>query len=130
MILLIIFLFSIIGSIGAIITATIFLTFKKKIQTVLIPCLISYAIGTLLAAALLGMIPNAISKSNPTLVMVFTLSGIIIFFLLEKPVIWHHCHDEKCGIQSVAGPILLIGDTIHNFMDGIVIVASFLISII
>ncbi|NVM35015.1 MAG: ZIP family metal transporter [Candidatus Lokiarchaeota archaeon] len=129
MIILIIFLFSIVGSIGAIITAAIFLTFKNKIQKVLIPWLVSYAIGTLLTAALLGMIPNAISRSNPTLIMSFILGGIIFFFLLEKTVIWHHCHDEECGIQSVTGPILLIGDTIHNFMDGIVISASFLISV-
>ncbi|MFX1599678.1 MAG: ZIP family metal transporter [Promethearchaeota archaeon] len=75
------------------------------------------------------MIPNAISKSNPTLIMVCVLGGLIFFFLLEKTIIWHHCHDEECELQSAAGPILLIGDTIHNFMDGIVIAASFLISI-
>ena len=103
--------------------------FKKQIQKVLIPCLISYAIGTLLTAALVGMIPNALSNSNPTLIMLTVLIGIIMFFLLEKTVIWHHCHDEECKLQSAAGPILLIGDTIHNFMDGIVIAASFLISI-
>ncbi len=128
MIIFLVLLFSMIGSIGAIITAGIFLTFKTKIQKVLIPSLISYATGTLLTAALLGMIPNAVSNSNPTLVMIFVLGGIIMFFLLEKTVIWHHCHDEECGIQSAAGPILLIGDTIHNFMDGIVIAAGFLIS--
>jgi zinc and cadmium transporter len=129
MIILIIFVFSVIGSIGAIITASIFLAFKNKIQKVLVPCLISYAIGTLLTAALLGMIPNAISRSNPTLVMFYLLGGIIFFFLLEKTVIRHHCHDEECRLQSAVGPILLIGDTFHNFMDGIVIAASFLISI-
>jgi len=129
MIILLVLLFSIIGSIGAIITAGIFLMFKKKIQKVLIPCFISYAIGTLLTAALIGMIPNAISNSNPTVIMLCVLGGIVFFFLLEKTVIWHHCHDEECELQSAAGPILLIGDTLHNFMDGIVIAASFLISI-
>jgi zinc and cadmium transporter len=127
--LLLVFIFSIIGSIGAIITATIFLTFKNQKQKTLIPCLISYAIGTLLTAALLGMIPNAISRSNPTFTMLFILLGIIFFFLLEKTVIRHHCHDEECKLHSAAGPILLIGDTIHNFIDGIVIAASFFISI-
>ncbi|MFX1365390.1 MAG: ZIP family metal transporter [Promethearchaeota archaeon] len=129
MIILLVLIFSIIGSIGAIITAGVFLTFKKQIQKVLIPCFISYAIGTLLTAALVGMIPKALSNSNPKLIMLIVLIGIIIFFLLEKTVIWHHCHDEECKIQNAAGPILLIGDTIHNFMDGIVIAASFLISI-
>jgi zinc and cadmium transporter len=76
------------------------------------------------------MIPNAIARSsNPTLTMLFVLCGIIFFFLLEKTVIWHHCHDNKCERQSAVGPILLIGDSFHNFLDGIVISASFLISI-
>lgn len=129
MIILLVLLFSIIGSIGAIFTAGIFLTFKQKIQKVLIPCLVSYAIGTLLTAALVGMIPNAISNSNPTLIMLFVVGGIIFFFLLEKTVIWHHCHDEECELHSAVGPILLIGDAFHNFIDGVVIAASFLISI-
>jgi len=128
MIILLVLLFSIIGSIGAIITAGIFLIFKDKTQQTLIPCLISYAIGTLLTAALLGMIPKALSRINPTLTMLFVLIGIISFFLLEKTVIWHHCHDHECELHSAPGPILLIGDSIHNFMDGIVIAASFLIS--
>jgi len=128
MTIILVLIFSIIGSIGAIITAAIFLMFKRKIQKVLIPCLISYATGTLLTAALLGMIPKAISDSNATFVLLFVLIGIIFFFLLEKTVIWHHCHDEECSIQSAAGPILLIGDSFHNFMDGIVIAAGFLIS--
>ena len=128
MIILIVLVFSIIGSIGAIITAGIFLTFKKQIQKVLIPSLISFAIGTLLAAALVGMIPNALTNGNPISIMLTVLVGIIMFFLLEKTVIWHHCHDEECELHSAAGPIVLIGDTIHNFMDGIVIAASFLIS--
>jgi len=112
MTIILVLIFSIIGSIGAIITAAIFLMFKRKIQKVLIPCLISYATGTLLTAALLGMIPKAISDSNATFVLLFVLIGIIFFFLLEKTVIWHHCHDEECSIQSAAGPILLIGDSV------------------
>jgi len=127
-ILLIIILFSILGSIGAVITAGIFLLLKKKIQVILVPCLIAYAIGTLLAVALLVMIPKAISESDPSIIMAFFLGGIIFFFLLEKIVIWHHCHVETCEVHSAAGPILLIGDAIHNLIDGIVIAASFLIS--
>lgn len=129
MIIIWIILFSILGSVGAIITATIFLLFKEKKQKGLIPCLISFAIGTLLAAALLGMIPKAISQSDPLIIMSTVLGGIILFFILEKTIIWHHCHDQECELHSAAGPILLIGDTFHNFLDGIVIAASFLISI-
>ncbi len=129
MIILLIFLFSILGSIGAIITASILLLFKGKAETKLVAYLISYAIGTLLAAALLGMIPKALSLSDPLIICSFILGGIILFFFLEKLVIWRHCHDKECEIHSAAGPILLIGDAIHNFIDGIVIASSFIISI-
>ncbi|MFX1392971.1 MAG: ZIP family metal transporter [Promethearchaeota archaeon] len=129
MILLLIILFSIIGSIGMIFGAAAFLLFKKNIQMKLIPCLIAYATGTLLAAALLVMIPNAISQSEPSLIMSVILAGIIFFFLLEKTIIWHHCHNEECKIHDAAGPIILIGDSFHNLIDGMVIAASFLISI-
>ncbi|MFX1388363.1 MAG: ZIP family metal transporter, partial [Promethearchaeota archaeon] len=67
-----------------IIGAAGFLLFKKKIQMKLIPCLIAYATGTLLAAALLVMIPKALSQSEPSLIMPVILGGIIFFFLLEK----------------------------------------------
>ena len=121
--------FSVLGSIGAILTAGIFLLFKDETQKIIVPCLISYATGTLLAAALLGMLPKALSQSDPSIILSFLLGGIIFFFLLEKTVIWHHCHNEECEIHGAVGPVLLIGDAFHNFIDGIVIAASFLISI-
>jgi zinc and cadmium transporter len=57
------------------------------------------------------------------------LSGLIIFFLLEKLVLWHHCHNIECEKLRTAGPIILIGDAFHNLVDGVVIAASFLSSI-
>jgi len=123
-----IIIFSILGSVGAIITASIFLKIKEDTQKKLIPCLISYATGTLLAAAFLGMIAQALIKSNPTLVLSFVLGGIILFFILEKMLIWRHCHHKECEVHGSAGPILLIGDAFHNFIDGVVIAASFLTS--
>ncbi|MFX1257813.1 MAG: ZIP family metal transporter [Promethearchaeota archaeon] len=128
MIIIWIILFSILGSIGAIITASIFLKIKGDTQEKIIPCLISYATGTLLAAAFLGMIRTAINRSNPTLVLSLVLIGTILFFILEKLVIWRHCHHKDCDVHGSAGPILLIGDAFHNFIDGVVIAASFLIS--
>jgi zinc and cadmium transporter len=123
-----IIIFSFLGSAGSILTASIFLRIKREKQERLIPCLISYATGTLLTAALLGMIAQAINRSNPTLVLSFVLGGLILFFLLEKLVIWRHCHRMQCEIHGSAGPILLIGDSFHNFIDGVVIAASFIIS--
>ena len=129
MLLLWIILFSLLGSVGAIITATAFLLIKGKMQKVLIPCLIAYATGTLLAAALLGLTPHALKHTSPLPILSTVLVGIILFFLLEKLVIWRHCHDLECEVHGVAGPMILIGDVFHNAIDGVVIAATFLSSI-
>jgi zinc and cadmium transporter len=99
------------------------------VRKILVPCLISYATGTLLGAAFLGMIPHALEDSEPFRILAAVLVGIILFFLLEKLVIWRHCHDGECEIHSVAGPLILIGDAFHNLVDGIVIAAAFLTNI-
>ncbi len=92
--------------------------------------LISFATGTLLTAALFGLIPEAIESAGgePHNVMLFVLGGILFFFFLEKIIIWRNCTDEDCDVHAAAGPIILIGDAFHNFIDGIVIAASFLTS--
>lgn len=119
------------GSVGAIVIAIGFISLSKKYQKSLVTCLVAYATGTLLAAASLGMIPTAISKAGERvqIVMVFFLGGLMFFFILEKLVIWRHCHDAECIITGEAtGPIILIGDAFHNLVDGIVIAASFLVN--
>ena len=79
-----IILFSLLGSVGAIVTASIFLKINENKQKKLIPYLISYATGTLLAAGLLGMIAEAITRSDPTLILLFVLGGIVLFFPSRK----------------------------------------------
>lgn len=111
--------------------AAFFLNLTKNLQKMLVSSLVSYATGTLISAAALGMIPTAISKSpeNAQFVMSFFLGGILFFFILEKLVIWRHCHDQDCVVTGeAAAPIILIGDAFHNLVDGIVIAASFLIN--
>ena len=87
MLLLWIILFSFLGSVGAIGAAAFFLTFQDEKQKGLIPCLISYASGTLLTAALLGLIPHALEYALVFQVLSTVLIGIILFFLLEKLLI-------------------------------------------
>jgi len=84
MLILWITLFSLLGSVGAIITAATFLLLREKIRKVLIPCLIAYATGTLLAAALLGLMSHALKNTPPLPILSTVLVGIVLFFLLEK----------------------------------------------
>lgn len=128
MVILWIIVFSVLGSVGAIVTAAIFLLLQKRIQEVLVPCLISYAAGTLLTVALLGLIPHALEHASPRPILSTVLIGIIIFFLLQKLIIWRHCHDPECEVHGAAGPMILVGDAFHNATDGVVIAASFLSS--
>ena len=128
-VLVLILFFSMLGSVGSVAGAALLLFFPQSVRNILVPCLISYATGTLLGAAFLGMIPHALEESDPFRILASVLGGIVLFFLLEKLVIWRHCHDGKCEIHSVAGPLILVGDAFHNFVDGIVIAAAFLTNI-
>ena len=124
-----IIVFSILGSVGAIVGAALILLFPEGTRRILMPCLLSYATGTLLGAAFLGMIPHALQQTTPLSISSTVLAGIVLFFVLEKIIIWRHCHDENCEAHGAAGPLILIGDAFHNFVDGFVIAAAFLTSI-
>src|SRR3989304_6669906 len=121
--------FSLLGSIGAVALAGTYLMFPERIRQNLITCLISYATGTLLGAAVLGLLPHALSHARASSILPTVLAGIVGFFLMEKIVIWRHCHDLNCKRHSNAGALLLIGDAIHNFVDGLAIAAAFIASI-
>lgn len=121
--------FSLLGSVGAVAGAALFLFFPEAIRKVLVPCLISYATGTLLGAAFLGMIPAGLKLAPAVTVTATVLAGMVLFFVLEKLVLWRHCHDSACEVHGRAGPLILIGDAFHNFVDGVVIAAAFLSSI-
>ncbi|MCC6503597.1 MAG: ZIP family metal transporter [Deltaproteobacteria bacterium] len=128
MLLTLITVFSLLGSVGAIAFAGFFLLFPERTRAAFIPGLISYASGTLLGAAFLGLIPNAVSRLEAPIVLKFILAGVLLFFVLEKLILWHHCHGEQCESRETAGPLLLIGDAFHNFVDGVIIAAAFIIS--
>ena len=121
--------FSILGSIGAIAGAALLLALPAVIRGRLGPYLISYATGTLLAAAFLAMMPAALRHAPAREVFATVLAGIVLFFVLEKLVLWRHCHDSNCEVHGQAAPLILIGDAFHNFVDGVVIAAAFLTSV-
>jgi len=129
MLLIWILVFSVLGSVGAIAGAALMLLFPEGTRKTLLPCLLSYATGTLLGAAFLGMIPKALQQAMPLAISSTVLAGIIIFFMLEKIIIWRHCHDSECEVHGAAGPLILIGDAFHNFVDGFVIAAAFITSV-
>ena len=129
MLILWILVFGLLGSIGAVAGAGLMLALPVMIRGRLLPYLISYATGTLLGAAFLGMIPAALEQAPTREILAAVLAGMVLFFTLEKLVLWRHCHDSECRVHSQAAPLILVGDAFHNFVDGVVIAAAFLISI-
>lgn len=91
----------------------------------LLHVLVAFAAGTLLGAAFLGLMPEAVEAIAPERVGLFALVAVAVFFLMEKWVIWHHCHDAECDHHQVAGYLVLAGDSLHNLVDGIALGAAF-----
>lgn len=122
---------SILGSLGGLLTASAFLLLGDSLRVKLVPWLISYAVGTLLGVALLALLPEALTSLPPARAMPTLLAGILAFFLLEKLVLWRHCHDaDECQVHtSSAASLVIVGDAFHTFVDGAVIAAAVVTSI-
>jgi zinc and cadmium transporter len=127
-----IIVFSALASVGSIGAASLSLLFKEEWRTKFIPMLVAYATGTLLTSGIVGLIPEAIEHSTapePEPLFLTFLIAILGYFVLEKAIVWHHCHDVECEERKKTGAMILIGDGVHNVVDGILIAASFLSSI-
>jgi zinc and cadmium transporter len=120
---------SAIGSFGGLLIASLLLATNDRVRLRLIPWVVSYAVGALLGVALLELLPDALRDLAPASVFGTLLVGILVFFVLEKLVLWRHCHTNDCLVHSAAVPIILIGGGVHHFVDGAVIGASALTSL-
>jgi len=119
--------------------------FALNVRASWVPMLVSFAIGTLLGAAFLEVIPHAFEIGEAGQVAGTILAGIFAFFVMEKLLLWRHCHTEACEVHdphaaptvtaaqahgqqhgSRAGTLIVVGDTVHNFIDGVLIAVAFL----
>jgi zinc and cadmium transporter len=153
-------LLAIVGLTGAVglasaAVASLFVVLPERMRRAIVPHLVSFATGALLGAALIGLLPSAIKGAglwNGHKIGLALLAGLLFFFLLEKLVLWHHCHDEDAHAggpagghgahadghshgharvteshrEQVTGPMILWGDAFHNVLDGVVIAAAYM----
>lgn len=158
-----IIIFSLLGGVLSVLAAAVYLLINDKYQKKLLPHAVSFAIGALLGAALLALLPHAllVDKNIDFHDIGLTLLiGLLSFFLLEKMVLWRHCHSNHCEVHSpsninktsevhspgvvnttseaddpehshhhekdASGTLIIIGDAVHNLVDGVLIAAAFM----
>lgn len=121
---------SVVGSVGGLLVAGLLLLVGKPLRVKIVPWLVSYAVGTLLGAAALVLMPEALEALDPAAAFMVMLGGILIFFVLEKLVLIHHCHDGgHCEVHRSTATLVILGDAVHTFVDGVAIAAATLISV-
>jgi zinc and cadmium transporter len=126
---------SIIGSFAGLLLASSVLLLSDRVRVKLVSWLVSYAVGTLLGASLLHLVPEALDTLTPQAALGALLGGILTFFVLEKLVIWRHCHEpDECAVHNpahnhTAASLVIIGDAFHTFIDGAIIGAAVMTSI-
>ncbi|WP_129781566.1 ZIP family metal transporter [Peristeroidobacter soli] len=154
-----IILFTAIGGFLSALAASVFLVVPDRVRTRVLPHLVSFATGALLSAALLGLLPHAIEAAGVSKAHelgMTLLGGLLLFFVLEKMVLWRHCHADVCEVHVNPEPhahvhghhhhphshahggahdqrrdrasamLILIGDGFHNVLDGVLIAAAFM----
>lgn len=146
-------LFTAIGGALSALAASVFLVASDSVRARVLPHLVSFATGALLSAALLGLLPHAVQSAgiaNTHEIGLTLLGGLLLFFVLEKMVLWRHCHQDVCEVHvhpeahlhahghahnhhdneqnrnKASAMLILIGDGFHNVLDGVLIAAAFM----
>lgn len=114
---------SLIGVAGAYSLINFFVKSHAKIMV-----LVSFAAGSMIAVSFFDLLPTAIAgHGNIMLMMEFLVLGFVIFLMLEKAFFYYHCHEENCE-RHTSVKLVMVGDSVHNLLDGVAIAASFLVS--
>jgi len=136
-----IILVTLVSGVLSVLAAGLFLALPGRQREAALPHLVSFATGALLGAALLALIPHAVigaGSDHVHEVGIALIAGIALFFVLEKFLLWRHCHDDHCDTHTVSdhdheharkkasGTLVLVGDALHNVLDGVLIAAAFL----
>lgn len=120
---------SLLGGLGGLLVASSVLLISDSTRTRLVPWLVSYAVGTLLGVSMLDILPRTLEQLPPSRVFATLLGGILVFFVLEKLVLWRHCHTHDCEVHDGAVLPVLVGDAFHNFVDGAIVAAAVVTSV-
>ena len=127
-----ILVFTLIGSVVSLIGGVLLLI-KQKFALSISHYLSAFAAGALLSAAFFDLLPEAAEHMEELGVSVdiplWTLTGVLAFFLIERFIHHHHSHSQEIEEKKSVIPLVIIGDIMHNFADGVAIAATFLISI-
>lgn len=115
-------LIGLIGVGGAFLSLRLFLKSSSRLLLI-----VSFAAGALVGVSFLELLPEALEEgAEAGNLLSFVLLGFVIFYLVSRLLVFHHCHSEHCQARASAS-LIIFGDTLHNFLDGLAVAASFLV---